>query len=200
MKRHPSSGFLLLVASTALTVFFFAWSLRRPPLDRIFTLQHELRTGERWKLSDRDLDLFREQMKAYPNLAESLLADKDVATGIGIISAHRDGWIETPHVTIIRHSGALRQTVVSLRIETPSAHLPLELRIAGTGWEENVNVETRGGLDVTLPDVAAAELIQMRFQSQALRGKELRADPSALGVQVTFGAAKLAQQRSEFRP
>ena len=98
------------------------------------------------------------------------------------MSAHRDGWIDTPFVTIIRtpRSGAV--TGLVLDIQTPPQHIPYDLVLQGLGWEQKRRIEERGLARIDLPPPGAQpELLTLK-----LVGRGLRADPSSLGVRVTF--------------
>jgi hypothetical protein len=176
--QRPSIGFSLVVATYALSVAFFAWGLSTPPLDRVWQLHHELKIGRVYKLSKEDRRLLLDSMREHPALASALLD----AGQVGIISAHREGWIDTPHVTIIRtpHSPAALRLL--LDIQTPPQYIPYEIEIDGSGWERELPVQGRGPLAVELPAPPAdPELITLK-----IKGDELRADPSSIGVRLTF--------------
>jgi hypothetical protein len=176
--QRPSLGFSLVVATYALSIAFFAWGLSTPPLDRVWQLHHELKIGRIYKLSKDDRRLLMDSMRQHPSLANALLDSGQV----GIISANRDGWIDTPHVTILRtprSSAALR---LLLDIQTPPQYVPYEIEIDGSGWERELSVQARGPLAVELPPPPAVpELITLK-----IKGDELRADPSSIGVRVSF--------------
>lgn len=176
-SRRPSLGFSLVVLTYGLTLAFFAWGLSTPPLDRVWLLHHELKVGRVYKLAKEDRELLLSAMARHPALAAALLP----AGQTGIISANRDGWIDTPHATIIRTPRSAAARIV-LDIQTPPQHIPYEIEVDGTGWEREITIHARG---VTLIDLPAPppvpELITIK-----LKGDELRADPSSLGVRVTF--------------
>jgi hypothetical protein len=100
--RAPSIGFVVVCSVYVCTATFFAWGFQTPPLDRIWTLDHELKIGKTWHLSSADLEVLRQGLRDYPGLAEALLND----TEIGIVSAHRERWVETPEVTVVRTAHA----------------------------------------------------------------------------------------------
>jgi hypothetical protein len=176
--QRPSLGFSLVVATYALTLAFFAWGLGTPPLDRVWQLHHELKIGHIYKLPKEDRALLMDAMARHPALAAALL-DSGQA---GIISANRDGWIDTPHVTIIRTPRSPAALTLVLDIQTPPQHIPYEIEIDGSGWEKELNVEDRGVLRVQLPPPPSQpELVTLK-----IKGDELRADPSSIGVRLTF--------------
>jgi hypothetical protein len=176
--QRPSVGFSMVVATYTLSVAFFAWGLSTPPLDRVWQLHHELKIGRTWKLSKEDRRLLLSSMAAHPALAQSLL---DVGQA-GIISANRDGWIDTPHVTIVRTPRSPLNLRLVLDIQTPPEHIPFEIEIDGSDWERELSVQARGTLSVELPPPPNAdELVTFK-----IKGDELRADPSSLGVRITF--------------
>jgi hypothetical protein len=56
------------------------------------------------------------------------------------------------------------------------------VEIDGAGWERELSIESRGVLRVELPPPPPApELVTFK-----IKGDELRADPSSLGVRITF--------------
>jgi hypothetical protein len=176
--QRPSLGFSIVVATYALSIAFFAWGLSTPPLDRVWQLHHELKIGRIYKLSKDDRRLLIDSMRQHPSLANALLDSGQV----GIISAHRDGWIDTPHVTIVRTPRSPAALRLLLDIQTPPQYVPYELEIDGSGWERELEVQARGPLAVELPPPPAVpELITLK-----IKGDELRADPSSIGVRVSF--------------
>ena len=175
---RPSLGFSIVVATYALTVAFFAWGLSTPPLDRVWQLHHEHKIGRLFKLSKEDRQLLTAAMHQHPSLAASLL-DSGQA---GIISAQRDGWIDTPYVTLIRTPRSPASLKVSFDVQTPLQYIPYNIEIDGAGWERKLAVEARGTLVVELPPPPPQpELIIIK-----IKGDELRADPASIGVHITF--------------
>jgi hypothetical protein len=176
--QRPSLGFSLVVVTYVLSAAFFAWGLSTPPLDRVWQLHHELKIGRVFKLSKDDRRLLLESMREHPALASALLD----AGQVGIISAHRDGWIDTPHVTIVRTPRSPAALRLLLDIQTPPQHIPYEIEIDGSGWERELEVQARGPLALELPPPPAEpELITVK-----IKGDELRADPSSIAVRVLF--------------
>jgi hypothetical protein len=176
--QRPSLGFSLVVATYALSIAFFAWGLATPPLDRVWQLHHELKIGRIYKLSKDDRGLLIASMRQHPALANALLG----AGQVGIISAHSDGWIDTPHVTIVRTPRSPAALRLLLDIQTPPQYIPYEIEIDGSGWERELEVQVRGPLAVELPPPPAVpELITLK-----IKGDELRADPASIGVRVSF--------------
>jgi hypothetical protein len=176
--EKPSPGFCLMVLTYALTFAFFAWGLTTPALDRVWQLHHQLKTGDVYALTQPDRELLVSAMARHPALAEALLA----AGHIGIISAQRDGWIDTPEVTIIRTPRALSTRRVLLEIQTPPQHIPYHVALTGPGWQRELEVRARGTLGLELPPVTGVpELLSLK-----LEGKGLRADPSSIAVRVSF--------------
>jgi hypothetical protein len=188
--QRPSLGFSLVVITYLMSIAFFAWGLGTPPLDRVWQLHHELKIGHIYKLSKEDRSLLLSAMSRHPALATALL-DSGQA---GIISANRDGWIDTPHVTIIRTPRSPAALKLVLDIQTPPQHIPYEIEIDGSNWERELNVESRGVMTVELPaPPGSPELITVK-----IKGDELRADPSSIGVRVTFDPPQnLAGSRGE---
>lgn len=177
---RPSLGFSLVVLTYALSVAFFAWGLSTPPLDRVWQLHHELKIGRIFKLPKEDRQLLSSSMKRHPDLAKALLD----AGEAGIVSAHRGGWVDTPHVTIIRTPRSPAALSLVFDIQTPEHHIPYEIEIDGVGWERELEVLARGTSRVELPPPPAEpELITVKVKA---KGEELRADPSSIGVRITF--------------
>lgn len=176
--QRPSLGFSLVVATYALSVAFFAWGLSTPPLDRVWQLHHELKIGRVYKLSKDDRQLLLGAMTEHPALANALLDSGEA----GIISANRDGWIDTPHVTIIRTPRSPAVLSLVLDVQTPPQYIPYEIEIDGSGWERELSVQARGPMKIELPPPPAVpELVTFK-----IKGDELRADPSSLAVRMTF--------------
>jgi hypothetical protein len=176
--QRPSVGFSLVVATYALSLAFFAWGLSPPALDRIWQLHHELKSGRVYKLSKEERQLLSSAMARHPALAGALLDSGEA----GIISANREGWIDTPHVTIIRTPRSPASLRLIVDVETPPQYIPYEIEIDGTGWERELSVQARGRLTIDLPPPPA----QPEIVSFKIKGEELRADPASLGVRISF--------------
>ena len=176
-RRHPSAGFLAVCATYLGVAAFLAWGLSTPVLDRVWTLHHELKIGERGAPNDADRARMREALARHPSLAGALLPEGE----IGLLSAHRDGWLETPEATILRTAKA-RERLLRIEIGTPVDLLPFGIALQGDGFERELEAKQHGVLELRLPPVRGhAELLFLK-----LEGKKLRADPSVLDVRVTF--------------
>ena len=176
--QRPSLGFSIVVATYALTIAFFAWGLSTPPLDWVWQLHHELKIGRVFKLSKEDRQLLTSAMQRHPSLAAAML-DSGQA---GIISAHRDGWIDTPYVTLIRTPRSPASLRLLFNVQTPLVYIPYNIEIDGAGWERKVAIEERGQVVVELPPPPSEpELIIIK-----IKGDELRADPASIGVRLGF--------------
>jgi hypothetical protein len=185
---RPSLGFILVIGSYALTLAFFAWGLSTPPLDRVWQLHHELKIGRAYALTPEEKDLLSGAMRRHSALAAALLPSGQ----IGIISAHRDGWIDTPEVTLIRTPRASTVRFL-LDIQTPPQHMPYKLELSGKSWHQSLEVSARGQLALNLPaPPAEPELLTLK-----LNGPGLRADPSSLGVRISFDPPESLQEASE---
>lgn len=179
-RKHPSAGFLAVCATYLLAFAFLAWGLSTPALDRVWTLHHELKVGRRGAPKDGDLARLREALERHPSLSGALLPEGQ----IGLISAHREGWLETPEATILRTAKS-KERLLRIEVGTPLDLLPFAIDLDGKGFEERVQATEHGVLELTLPPTKGkAELLVLR-----LRGKKLRADPSVLNVRVTFAEA-----------
>lgn len=184
--QRPSLGFSIVVAAYALTVAFFAWGLSTPPLDRVWHLHHELKIGHVYKLSKDDRQLLGAAMQRHPSLAAALL-DSGQA---GIISAHRDGWIDTPYVTLVRTPRSPTSLRLTFDVQTPLQYIPYDIEIDGDGWERKLTVPARGAFVVELPPPPAQpELIVIK-----IKGDELRADPASIAVRLTFDPPQDARE------
>lgn len=175
--RAPSLGFVLVCAVYVGSAAFLGWGFRAPELDRIWTLDHELKIGRVWNLSNDDKSVLRRGLIDYPGLAEALLSD----TAVGIVSAHRDGWVETPEVTVVRLPTASTRYVMELDIQTPAKHLPMRITVKGDSWKQKLEATAPGPLLVSLPAAPNPEFFTVDF-----KGKDLRADPSILRTRITF--------------
>lgn len=173
----PSVGFCAILLTYLLTASFFAWGLSTPPLDRVWQLHHQLKTGDVYALAAPDRQLLISAMERHPELAQALLSSGQV----GIISAHRDGWIDTPEVTIVRTPRSVAR-IILLEIQTPPEHIPYRVQVMARDWQRTLEVSARGTLTVELPPApSVAELLTLK-----LEGAGLRADSSSLAVRIRF--------------
>ena len=174
--RAPSLGFLCVCATYVGVLAFLGYGLRRPDLDRIWTLHHELKIGMRGAPRSSERELIQRTLERHGELAHALLSDGE----IGLISRHADGWITTPEATIVRTATA-PERVLRFEVETPRDLLPFRIDVSGPDYRRQLEVEQRGSYDLILPAPRRPELIVVRLQ-----GRDLRDDPSMLGVHVGF--------------
>jgi hypothetical protein len=179
-RRLPSAGFVSLCGTYLAVGAFLSWGLSTPPLDRVWVMHHELKVGRRGAPKAADLRQLRDALERYPGLTTALLPEGE----IGLISAHREGWVETPEATILRTDKATER-VLRIEVGTPLDLLPFAIDVEGDTFEREVKAKDHGVLEVPLPPVEGhGEAIVVR-----LRGKKLRADPSVLNVRLTFADA-----------
>jgi hypothetical protein len=180
-RRRPSAGFVAVCANYLLAAAFLGWGLTTPDLDRVWTLHHELKIGERGMPRGEDRAVMTRALRQHAELANALLAEGE----IGLISANDDGWITTPDATILRTPRA-QARLLRLDVETPRDLLPFKVEVEGDGWDRHLEIKAQQSYTVALPAPSAnAELITVR-----LKGRELRADPSVLGVHIAFDAGR----------
>lgn len=177
-RRRPTTGFVAVIVVYAAVAAFFAWGISTPDLDRVWTLHHELKSGRLGAPRPADRDVLIRSMKRHPELADALLRE----ASIGLISSNMEGWIATSEATIVRTQGA-KAKAVQLEIASPEALLPITVELEGQGWREQRELTARGVHALALPALEdASELIVLR-----LKGQAAHADPSVLGVRVSFG-------------
>ena len=150
--RWPSLGCVAVCATYLLVAAFFVWGFTTPDLDRVWTINHEMKIGKLKKLKASDRALLEDCMARYPRLApRALLRGKE----IGVFSAHSEGWIATPTATILRTEKAGRYRALILEIQTPRDLMPYEIVVRGRGWDQRLEVAEQGVLEVDLPDPQA---------------------------------------------
>ncbi len=177
-RKLPSSGFVAVCLTYCLVAAFFLWGFSTPDLDRVWTLHHVLKTGDMTRLPPGDKKLLKDAMHRHERLTGALLGGDD----IGIISAHAEGWIATPHVTILRTTKSKKYTAIFIDAQTPRDLLPFMIRIEGDGWKDKVQVEKHGRYQVGIPAIKGVpEIIEVK-----LKGQDFEADPSALGIHLSF--------------
>lgn len=179
-RRLPSAGFVTLCAVYVGVAAFFAWGLAMPPLDRVWMLHHELKAGRIGAPNERAREVLATSMARHPALAAALLREGE----IGLISRHSDGWLAMPEATVVRTSKATERFLV-LEIATPRNLLPFKVAVKGHGWSKELEITRHGLRGVPLPALrGGAEVIVVK-----LKGRELRDDPSVLGVRISFSNA-----------
>lgn len=186
--RLPSFGFVLFVLIHVVAVGFLVWGFSTPRLDRIWTLHHQLKIGDVSKLNDEDQTLLESTIVDHPTLARALISRGDV----GVISANRDGWIETPFVTLVR-TGDSKTHELWLNVETSPEHLPFKVELESKTWKHVVEVTERKEYVVQLPPTSGkAEVIVAN-----VKGKRFKNDPSILGIQIHFPGEETWQEADE---
>jgi hypothetical protein len=179
-RRRPSAGFVTVCAVYAALALFFAWGLSTPDLDRVWTLHHELKSGRIGAPSKPDREVLMRSMARHPELAEALLRN----ASIGLISSNMDGWIASSEATIVRTRTA-EASALQIEIASPEALLPITVELDGQGWHDEHELSSRGVHELALPKrKGGSELIVLK-----LKGRAAHADPSVLGVRVSFRAS-----------
>lgn len=175
--KLPSVGFVLVVLVHCAAAAFLVWGFSTPRLDRVWTLHHELKIGDVSKLKDDDRVLLESALADYPSLAKALISRGD----IGVVSAHRDGWIETPIVTLARTADS-KTSELLLDVETSPEHLPFKVEFESNTWKHELDVTERKEYRVALsPPAGVSELITIN-----VKGKRFKADPAILGIRIHF--------------
>jgi hypothetical protein len=173
----PTAGFVVVCAVYIGVAAFFTWGLAPPPLDRAWVLHHELKAGRIGAPRASDREVLATSMARHEALASALLSEGE----IGLISRHSGGWLAMPEATIVRTPKATERYIV-LEVATPRHLMPFKVEVKGQGWTEKLEIKSRGVRTVKLPVLqGGGELIVVK-----IKGRELRADPSVLGVRVSF--------------
>jgi hypothetical protein len=186
-RRRPTAGFVTVCLVYAALAVFFAWGMSTPDLDRVWTLHHQLKSGRGGGPRAPDPRLLGRSMVRHPELAGALLRD----ASIGLISSNSEGWIATSEATILRTKRS-QAGAVQLEIASPDALLPIQVELEGQNWRESKQLTARGVHAIALPALSGtSELIVLR-----LKGRAAHADPSVLGVRVSFSDAASDRARA----
>jgi hypothetical protein len=162
-RWRPSGGFMLLCLTYAGLVGLLAWGFATPDLDRVWTLYHELRIGRRPPLSHNDWQLLRRTVEEQPDLARALIDDRRV----GLLSAHRGGWLIGSRAVLLRRPGA--SPSIDLDVQLRPAELPVTAEIEGRGWKREQELTRKGRFTVVLPSTPERpELIRLRLRGATL--------------------------------
>jgi hypothetical protein len=184
-RYRPSPGFLL-VCLVYLGVFaFFAWGLRRPDLDRIWFLNHELKIGERVELGDGEIGLLLRAMDRHPGLCAALIRGD-----IDIISAHTEGFLETETSYMLR-AGASKAGTLVLSCRGPREAWPVRVSLRGirTGGERKLGdyvVEKPGDLSIALGEAVEPEIFELRTSPSGDREDEVMDPGPAASIRVSY--------------
>jgi hypothetical protein len=183
-RTLPSPGFAAVLLTYGSLLAFFLWGLSTPDLDRVWKLDLELKTGHITALSRGDYRVLERALAKYQDLAPALLSDKE----IGIISEHSQGWIASPTAIVLRSRESERRRSVAFGIETPLDFMPFSILLRGRDWEKTLAVEKQGNVTVDLPgELKEPEIITITLK-ESERGKRFYADPSMLGIRISFPA------------
>ena len=178
LPKRPSVGFVAVCLTYCLVAAFFLWGFSTPDLDRVWTLHHLLKTGELDRLTPKDREILSDAVVRHESLAGALLNGAE----IGIISAQLDGWIATPCVTLLRTRQSGRFHSISMDVQTPQDLMPFSIVVKGDGWKEKLEVKKHGRFEIDMPAPRdAPEIVEV-----ILKGSDFEADPSVLGIKMTF--------------
>jgi hypothetical protein len=137
-----------------------------------------MKIGEMYRLEQDDRQLLERAMAAHEDLTRDLLDGHD----LGLISGQLDGWIATPVATMLRTGDSGEIRALQIDVQSHDDVLPLKIVVRGNGWKVKREVEERGRVEIPLPEPAnGPEIIEVK-----LKGKQLVADSSVIGVRVTW--------------
>jgi len=113
IRRWPSGGFLLLMASHLLLVFVFAWGYSQPELERAWAILQASHRDSFIGLSTTDVGFLRRLLKKCPPFARAILGN----ASIGFVEPSDSGWISrsSAHVVVQPSPGTRRFLVVECR-------------------------------------------------------------------------------------
>ncbi len=94
---RPGAGFVFLAATLASALTFLAWGAATPSLDRVARLELELELGRRGPLKNGERRVIEEAFCRHPEIAADWLDGRTR----GLVSAHRDGWIEADSAYVV---------------------------------------------------------------------------------------------------
>jgi hypothetical protein len=175
--RLPSAGFVAVCAVCVAVVLFFAWALGTPTLDRVWTIHHLTKIGELGRLSEEDRALLERAMAEHDELARDLLDGH----ALGIITAHKNGWIATPVATMLRTPES-RARELRIDVQAPQDLFPVEIGVRGPSWRERRELTEHGALAVPLPEPKnGAEIVEV----EVVPGSP-EADPALLEARITW--------------
>ena len=195
LNKLPSLGFCALVVVHLALVLFLAWGFKKPPLERVWELHHELKIGEIGKLKSKDRTLLSAELHKYGELADALLSEGD----IGVISAHTYGWLETPEATIIRSAAASGACDINFEVSMPEEALPLAVKLTASDWSKELSIKQQGLTSFHLPKTAnAPEVIDLEVTASGAHD-----EVATLGVRVSFtcenaGARQKPKEKADF--
>jgi len=163
--RRPGAGFLAIALVHCAAAALVAWGMQTPPLDRAWTIEHELKAGMRFELKDEERSFLAGTFEASPGLASGMLDGREV----GILTTHRDGWNSQGHAVVARVGGPAMR--VGLEVEAVPDDYPIRVRLSGSVWSETRTVESNGVSWIQIP-ASAADVIDVEIAGH--RGGETR--------------------------
>lgn len=166
-RWRPGPGFLVVFFTASVSAAFFAWGARMPELERVWRIQLGLEAGKRKALSASERAAFSDAIRRHPDLADGMLGARD----IGIISAHRDGLIETNYVYLIRKKSSPKY-VLELTATDARGTKPIEVEVRTSSAEKKGTVASGAPFVWELPDEGPfPDLIEVRLDAKGKRDR-----------------------------
>jgi hypothetical protein len=125
---RPGAGFLFFVAVTVAAMGFASWGLAVPPLERVWQMDIELRSGARGPLDASERALLQDVILRHPEVADFLVEDKHA----GIFSDNDNGQIDQRYAYLIRRSPRPRTLEIAYRGTDPDGSVKVKLRAGPT--------------------------------------------------------------------
>lgn len=166
-RWRPGPGFFVVFLTAAISTAFFVWGARMPELERVWRIQLGLEAGKRRALSASERKIFSEAIQRHPDIAEGMLGARD----IGIISAHRDGLIETGYAYLIRKKSSPKY-VLELTATDARGTKPIEVEVRTNSAEKKGTVAAGSPFVWELPDEGPfPDLIEVRIDAPGKRDR-----------------------------
>ena len=156
---RPGAGFLSIALVYVAAAALVAWGMQTPPLDRVWTIEHELKAGLRFELTDDERSFLTQTLVANPGLAGGLLDGREV----GLLTTHRDGWSSEGHAVVARVGGPTMR--VGVEVDAAPDEYPIRVDLAGSGWRETRTLEGNGVSWIPIPS-SGAEVIAVDVRSR----------------------------------
>ncbi len=140
IRRWPSGGFLLLVASHLLLVSVLVWGYSQPDLDRAWVILQDLHSEGFTGLSASDIHLLRRLLKRHPTLIRAILGNDSV----GFVEPSDNGWTaRSPANLVIQSSSGIRRSLVVECRAQPGAY-PVTVSLESDTFRQSLQFSENG--------------------------------------------------------
>jgi len=141
---RPGAGFIILAISLVLVVCFMVWGFSTPLLDRVWEIMVRMEQADFAGLEPGEVEDLEAAIEHYPDLGREILGRRPVR----VLEPAVQRWSVLEHQHLLVSETWRGEQLLELQVELSPDDLPLVVQLRGLGFEETVEVEAPGLVEI----------------------------------------------------